>query len=346
VTGPTDRPSGGLTYREAGVDVDAKARLLEGLAGAVGATHPTAVAAGMGAFAGAVELPVGAGFLVASVDGVGTKTLLARRCGRDAVIGADIVAHGANDLVCTGARPLAFLDYIAMGRLDAAVVEALVAAMAAACRSLGIPLLGGETAEMPDVYADGAYDVVGTMIGIAPPDGPITGRGVRPGHRIIGLASTGLHTNGYSLARRVLEAMRLDLDARIPDLDGTVAGALLQPHRCYVPAVLSMLETVRVHAIAHVTGGGLPGNLVRVLPDGCRARVAGPWPQPAVFGWLQRAGGIAADEMWRTFNLGVGMALVVSPRDEPAVIEHAGRFAIPAFPIGDVVEGPRGVEGP
>lgn len=336
----------GLTYRAAGVDVDAKARLLDRLTEVVASTHSPAVALSAGAFAGAVGLPAGAGFLVATVDGVGTKALLARRCGRDGVVGADIVAHGANDLVCSGARPLAFLDYVAMGRLDAAVVRVLVEAMAEACRAVGAVLLGGETAEMPGVYAADAYDVVGTMIGVAPPEGLITGAAVRPGDRIVGLASSGLHTNGYALARRVIEDAGIALDVADPSLGNTVADALLQPHRCYAPAVLALLERARPAALAHITGGGLPGNLARVLPDGCRARLGGAWPRPPVFDWLQRAGGIADEEMRRTFNLGIGMALVVRPRDEGLVLEHFARVGLPAFSVGEVVEGPRGVDGP
>ncbi|MDQ7859568.1 MAG: phosphoribosylformylglycinamidine cyclo-ligase [Armatimonadota bacterium] len=336
----------GLTYRAAGVDVDAKARLLDRLGAAVTSTHSPAVALGAGAFAGAIGLPAGTGFLVATTDGVGTKALLARRWGRDAVVGADVVAHAANDLVCSGGRPLAFLDYVAMARLDAAVVATLVEAMAEACGAVGAVLLGGETAEMPDVYTGDAYDVVGTMIGVAPPDGLITGATVRPGDRIVGLASTGLHTNGYSLARRVVDQAGIDPDAPDPRLGTTAADALLQPHRCYAPAMLSLLERVRVAAIAHITGGGLPSNLARVLPEGCRGRLAGVWPRPPVFDWLQRVGGIADDEMRQTFNLGVGMALIVRRRDEATVLEHFARAALAAFPIGEVVEGPRGVDGP
>lgn len=338
---PSARP--GLTYRDAGVDVEAKTRLLASLAGAIAATHGEAVATGPGAFAGALRLAPGVGFVTASTDGVGTKTLLARRAGRDEVVGGDIVAHCANDLVCVGARPVAFLDYIAMGRLDPAVVRVLVEAMAASCAALDVALLGGETAEMPDVYAADAYDVVGTMIGVLPPEGPITGAAVEPGDRVVGFASTGLHTNGYTLARRVLDEAGIALDDVIPLLGTTAADALLAPHRCYAPAVLALLRTVRVRGIAHITGGGLPDNLVRVLPPGCRAILEPRWPRPAVFTWLQRAGAITDDEMLRTFNLGVGLALVVRPEDVPAVLAHAGAAGIPAWEIGRVADGPRGV---
>jgi phosphoribosylformylglycinamidine cyclo-ligase len=345
VTPSGEGPAQGLTYREAGVDVESKAGLLAGLSRVIASTHTSAVAAGLGVFAGAVRLgPPGTGFLVATTDGVGTKTLLARRCERDAVIGADIVAHCANDLVAMGARPLAFLDYVAMGRLVPAVVTAVVTAMAAACRDLGVVLLGGETAEMPDVYAGDAYDVVGTMVGIAPPDGLITGRSVRPGHRLVGLASSGLHTNGYSLARRVVDLSGASLHDHVPELGGTLGDALLQPHRCYAPAILSLAAAARVHAVAHITGGGIVDNLVRVLPDGCRARIARGWPRPPVFGWLQRTGGIPDDEMLRTFNLGIGMIVTVDASEAAEVIRHLASSGVDAWELGDIIAGPAGVE--
>jgi phosphoribosylformylglycinamidine cyclo-ligase len=346
VTAPVEgEAADGLTYTQAGVDIDTKSGILADLTPVIASTHSPAVAAGMGAFAGALRVDAeAAGFLLATTDGVGTKTLLARRAGRDGVIGADIVAHCANDLAAAGARPLAFLDYIAMGRLVPGVVTALVTAMAGACRGLSIPLLGGETAEMPDVYAGDAYDVVGTMIGTAPPGGIITGRTVRPGHRLIGLASTGLHTNGYSLARRVVDMSATSLDASIPELGGTLADALLQPHRCYAPAVLSLCAGLTVHGVAHITGGGIPGNLARVLPEGCRARLTAGWPEPPVFAWLRRSGDIPAGDMMRTFNLGVGMVVVVGAHDTPRALEHVAASGIAAWEIGEVFAGPRGVD--
>jgi len=333
-----------LSYRAAGVDVRAKTGLLEALTPAIAKTYSGAVIAGMGAFAGAAHLPEGSGVLMATVDGVGTKTLLARSMGRDAVIGTDIVAHCANDLICQGARPVAFLDYIAMGHLQPRVVEAVVSAMAEACAVLGIPLLGGETAEMPEVYAGDAYDVVGTMIGAAPPEGVITGRTIVPGDRLVALASAGLHTNGYTLARRVVERAGAALDDHVTGLGTTIGDALLAPHRCYAPAVLSLLETVRVRGAAHITGGGLVGNLTRVLPAGCRARVSQPWPRPPIFDWLMTAGGIADNEMIATFNMGVGMVLVVAARDTTPAIQHMEGAGVPAWEIGRIVEGARGVD--
>lgn len=335
----------GFTYAAAGVDADVKARLLADLAPAIASTHSAAVAAGVGAFAGAVHLPaVSGGLLLATTDGVGTKTLVARRLGLDAVIGADVVSHCANDLAAHGARPLAFLDYIAMARLDPDLVRALVEAMARACAELGVVLLGGETAEMPGVYCDDAYDVVGTMVGLAPAGGLVTGRAVAPGDRVLGLASSGLHTNGYSLARAVLDEVPGALDEPVDDSGLTVGEALLAPHRCYARALHSLLEAVPVRAMAHITGGGLPGNLVRVLPEGCRARLRRAWPEPPIFGWLQRAGRIPDDEMVGTFNLGVGMAVIVPSDEAASALAHLEATGGPGYEIGEIVEGPRGVE--
>jgi phosphoribosylformylglycinamidine cyclo-ligase len=338
-----------LDYRAAGVDIEAKSRVLEALAPVIERTHSSAVAAGVGAFAGSVRVPGGA-VLAATVDGVGTKTVIARALGRDAVVGADIVAHCANDLAAAGARPLAFLDYIAMSRLDTGVVGALIEAMSRACQTLGIPLLGGETAEMPSVYAGDAYDVVGTMIGLVTPRdgdsgfGPITGERIAPSDRVIGLASTGLHTNGYSLARAVLERSGAALTDSAPDLGATIGDTLLAPHRCYVPAVLDVAERRDVRGIAHITGGGIVDNLVRVLPGGVRARLRYGWPVPPIFGWLQRAGDLSDDEMVRAFNLGVGMAVVVAAHDADAARRDFEDAGIAAFDIGEIASGERGVD--
>lgn len=335
----------GLTYRGAGVDIGAKARLLEALAPAITSTYNDAVGAGLGAFAGAVRLaPPGAGFLLATVDGVGTKTLIARQMGRDDVIGWDIVAHCANDLVSCGARPIAFLDYVGMGRLDPTLVGVLVEAMARACALLGIPLIGGETAEMPDVYTCDAYEVVGTMIGHSPPDGLLTGAGTVPGDRLVGLGSSGLHTNGYTLARRVVEASGASLHEHLEDLGTSLGEALLAPHLCYAEGLLSLLGSVQIRAAAHITGGGLEDNLVRVLPEGCRARVVRGWIEPPIFRWLQQAGRVSEEEMVRAFNMGIGMVVVTAPQDAVRTARHFESAGITACQIGEIIEGPRGVD--
>lgn len=342
-TSGTPRP-GTLTYRQAGVDTEAKARLLAGLAQKIRTTHTEHVAAGVGAFAGALRLPGGDRLVCTTVDGVGTKTLLARQMGRDRVMGWDVVAHGANDVVAQGARPAAFLDYIAMSRLIPSVVADIVEGAAEACRSLGVVLLGGETAEMPGVYVADAYDVVGTMIGLVTPGGLITGEAIEPGDRLIGLASTGLHTNGYALARYILKECGLRLDHRPADLPTTLGDALLAPHRCYAPAVLSVRHAARVHGVAHITGGGLRDNILRILPHGCGAHLTRSWPEPAIFGFLQRAGGIPEEEMVAAFNLGIGMVVVTSAGDTAPAIAHFEAQGIPAFEIGDIVAGARAVE--
>lgn len=337
-------PPRSLTYRRAGVDTEAKAHLLTHLAETIRATHHEGVATGIGAFASALRLPAGDALVFATVDGVGTKTLLARRMGLDRVMGWDAVAHCANDLVAQGARPAAFLDYIAMGHLEPSVVEEIVDAVAEACRALDIVLLGGETAEMPGVYVADAYDVVGMMIGLAPAEGLITGSAIEPGDRLVGLGSTGLHTNGYALARRVLEDAGAGLDDRPDELQMTIGEALLAPHRCYAPAVLSLLRSVRPRGIAHITGGGLRDNLIRPLPEGCRARIERSWPEPPVFEVLRRAGGIPEEDMVATFNLGIGMVLVIRPQDAIPALAHLEAQGVPAFLIGEIVPGPRGVE--
>ncbi len=333
-----------LTYRDAGVDTDAKTRLLARLTETIRATQGPSVVAGMGAFAGAMRLSSRDTLVFATVDGVGTKTLLARQAGRDRVIGWDAVAHCANDLVAGGARPAAFLDYIAMGRLMPDIIEQIVEGAAEGCRALGVPILGGETAEMPGVYVADAYDVVGIMVGLARSEDLITGSSIEPGDRLIGLASAGLHSNGYSLARRVLEETGIRLDDRPPELESTVGDALLTRHRCYAPAVLSVFDRVRPKGIAHITGGGLPGNLIRILPEGCRARLKRSWPEPRVFGFLRHAGNIPEDDMIATFNFGIGMVLVTAPRDSDSAVAHFAAAGVPAFEIGEVVAGERSVD--
>lgn len=337
--GPAAPPARrGLTYRDAGVDVEGKSRLLDELAPLITQTF-TGDVSPWGGFAGALALPAGAGRVAFTIDGVGTKTILARRLDRDRIIGSDIVAHCANDLAAAGAAPLCFLDYVTLPRLDPPMLAELIAGMSDACAHLGIPLIGGETAEMPDVYLPEAYDVVGAMAGVVRFD--VGADRVRAGDAVIGLPSTGLHTNGFALARRVVEGT--NLTAHDPGLGSAPAEALLAPHRCYAPDVLALMATVPVHAAAHITGGGLPGNLIRILPEGLCAHLDSRWPVPPVFAWLQRRGEISDEEMRRTFNLGVGMAVVVAAVDVPAALEILHRQDQEALAIGEVVEGQREV---
>jgi len=327
--------SGKGGYREAGVNLasadDALARVEE----LVASTYTPGVLKGLGAFGGLFELPrdLERPVLVASTDGVGTKTMIAMRQGAHTGIGRDLVNHCVNDILVQGARPLFFLDYVASSRLEPAVTAAVVEGVAEACRGTGAALLGGEMAEMPGVYRDGELDVVGTVVGIVERRAVLDGSAVREGDVLLGLASGGLQTNGFSLARRVL-ADALDE----PFADGTVADALLAPHRSFLAAISPLLaETGLVHAMAHITGGGLPGNLPRSLPDGLGAAVdRGSWQQPAIFGLLRERGALDEDEMARVFNLGVGFVLVVPPEH----VEQARSLSPEALtPIGRVERG-------
>jgi len=327
--------SGKGGYREAGVNLasadDALARVEE----LVASTYTPGVLKGLGAFGGLFELPrdLERPVLVASTDGVGTKTMIAMRQGAHTGIGRDLVNHCVNDILVQGARPLFFLDYVASSRLEPAVTAAVVEGVAEACRVNGAALLGGEMAEMPGVYREGELDVVGTVVGIVERRAVLDGSAVREGDVLLGLASGGLQTNGFSLARRVL-ADALDE----PFADGTVADALLAPHRSFLAAISPLLaETGLVHAMAHITGGGLPGNLPRSLPDGLGAAVdRGSWQQPAIFGLLRERGALDEDEMARVFNLGVGFVLVVPPEH----VEQARSLSPEALtPIGRVERG-------
>jgi phosphoribosylformylglycinamidine cyclo-ligase len=291
--------------------------------------------------------------LVSSIDGVGTKTRVAAALGRWRVAGADIVSHGANDVLCHGATPLFMLDYVAASRLNAEVVTGIIDGMAAACRDQGIVLLGGETAEMPGVYAKREVDIVGCTVGVVERQRMITGEAVRPGNAIVGIGSNGLHTNGYSLARAVLLPPATAAGApvqralaRVPrGLSEPLGEALLRPHRPYARSVLPLREHIELHGIAHVTGGGIPGNLVRSLPDGCRARIdRRRWPVPPLFALIQARGKIADDEMFQTFNMGLGLLLIVPAEDASSAVAHLERFGERACIVGDVIAGPRGVE--
>ncbi len=289
--------------------------------------------------------------LVSSIDGVGTKTRIAALCGRLRVAGADIVSHGANDVLCHGAAPVFMLDYIAASSLDRSAVREVIRGIAEACRRQGISLVGGETAETPGVYARGEIDVVGCTVGVVERARMITGEAIRPGDIIVGVASDGLHTNGYTLARAALfpsgghAAIRRALATRPAGLAESLGEALLRPHRPYAHAVLSMREHVEIHGIAHVTGGGVPGNLVRILPDGRHACLdRRRWPVPPVYALIQKKGRIADAEMFRTFNMGLGLLLVVPASRAGAAVAHLARVGERAWVVGDIREGARAVE--
>ncbi len=303
-----------LSYRDAGVDIDAGNALVERIKPAVQKTFRPGVLAGLGGFGGLFELPVERyrqPVLVSGTDGVGTKLKLALQAGRHDTLGIDLVAMCVNDIIVTGAEPLFFLDYYATGKLDVEVASAVVAGIARGCELAGAALIGGETAEMPGLYAAGDYDLAGFAVGVAEKDEIVDPARVAPGDVLIGLASSGPHSNGYSLIRKTLEVSGASL---AQEIDGVSLGdLLLTPTRIYVKSLLGLLPHVQVHALAHITGGGLPENLPRVLPEHTKA-VIDPqsWVRPAVFDWLQRQGNIPEPEMLRTFNCGVGMVVCVA----------------------------------
>jgi phosphoribosylformylglycinamidine cyclo-ligase len=307
------------SYAAAGVDLDAAAENVRRLTGPVRGTHGVEVLGDFGAFAGLYHLrDVRDPVLVASTDGIGSKLLLGTERGAYDVLGRDLVNLSVDDVITTGARPLFFLDYLAVHRLDHRVVDALIGGMAAACRENGCALLGGETAQLPDLYRVDHFDLAGAVVGVVERDRLIDGTSARVGDAIWGWPSTGLHTNGYSLARRVVADAGLDLDADPGGVLGATLGdALLAPHPSYWSRLEPLLAAGTVRAIAHISGGGVPGNLPRVLPADVSAELTwGSWPVPPIFDLLARAGQLPFDELWRVFNLGLGMLLVTAP-DQP-----------------------------
>jgi phosphoribosylformylglycinamidine cyclo-ligase len=337
-----------LTYRDAGVNVEAGDEAVRRIAPLARATFRPEVLGGIGAFAGFVRVPAGytEPVLVSSTDGVGTKLKVAFLADRHDTVGIDLVAMGVNDLLVHGAEPLYFLDYIGIPRLDPSRVEALVRGVAEGCRRAGCALIGGETAELPDLYAAGEYDLAGFAVGIVERARIIDGAAVKPGDAVLGLASSGLHSNGYSLARRIVfDVLKLGIDATLPGTGRSVADELLEPTRIYVMPVLDLLRRVEVHAMAHITGGGITGNLPRVLPANCRAVIRrDAWRPPAVFATLAQAGRVEVAEMFRTFNMGVGYVVVVPAAQADAALAALRGAGETAWAIGEIVAGERGVE--
>ena len=337
---PPDPPPSTPRYTAAGVDIDAGARLVPRLRALAAEASRPEVVGGVGAFAGLFDLSAyRAPLLAASTDGVGSKVLVARALGRYESVGEDLVNHCINDVLTAGAKPLFFLDYLAGNGLSEEQKVALVRGVARACRRAGVALLGGETADLPGLYRDGDFDLAGTMVGVIEGGRPIDGAEIAGGDLILGLPSNGLHTNGYSLARAVFgldgedrTAALARLTALEPELGEPLGEALLRPHLSYWPLLEPVLPWCK--GIAHITGGGIAGNLVRVLPPGTTAVVhRGRWPVPPIFGLIQRTGGISAAEMWDVFNLGMGLMLVVREGDLARVEE-----ALPgALRVGEVV---------
>jgi phosphoribosylformylglycinamidine cyclo-ligase len=338
-----------MDYRQAGVDIDAGNEVVRRIRTLARGTFTPAVLSDIGSFGGLFDLAaadVQDAVLVASADGVGTKLRVAFMTGVHRTIGADLVNHCVNDILVQGAEPLFFLDYFATGRLDPETAVQVVEGLARACRENGCALLGGETAEMPGFYADGEYDLAGFIVGVVPRRRLIDGRSIRPGDVLIGVPSTGLHTNGYSLARRIaFDVAGLVPGSVVPELGSTVGEALLATHRSYLPLIRPLLGADVIRGMAHITGGGITDNLPRILPDGTGARIdRSAWAVPPIFRWLQQAGGVADDEMMRTFNMGIGLIVVVGA-DRAEGILHALHRAgeAGAVSLGEITSGPPGI---
>jgi phosphoribosylformylglycinamidine cyclo-ligase len=328
------------SYEAAGVSIERGERAVDLVRSTVEATHGPEVLGGAGGFAGLYAL---AGYeepvLASTIDGVGTKVLVAREVGWYSSLGADIVNHCANDVLATGARPLVFLDYVASGRLDPEAVAEVVRGAAGACRELGVALLGGETAEMPGLYAEGDLDVVGVCVGACERGEVVTGERVRVGDAVLGLASSGLHTNGYTLARKVVEDAGLSYSDAPEALDRSLGEVYLEPHRSYVREIQALRSAVEVRGMAHITGGGLPGNLPRAL-GGLGARLyASSWEEPPVFALIRSLGNVPEDEMRRVFNLGVGFCAIVPEKELDPALNALRGVGCTSWRIGEVVEG-------
>ncbi|UCC13440.1 MAG: phosphoribosylformylglycinamidine cyclo-ligase [Gammaproteobacteria bacterium] len=334
-----------LTYRDAGVDIDAGNELVERIKPLVAATSRAGVLAGIGGFGGLFELPAGyrEPVLVSGTDGVGTKLKLALELGKHDTIGVDLVGMCVNDVVVLGAEPLFFLDYYASGRLDVDTAAAVVSGIADGCRQAGAALIGGETAELPGMYQGDDYDLAGFCVGIVEKSEVIDGSRVAPGDAIIGLASSGPHSNGYSLIRRIVEISGAGLGD--PFGETTLGESLLAPTRIYVRPVLEVARTLDLRAVAHITGGGLPENLPRVLPQTCGARLRrDSWSMPPIFRWLQEQGNVTDQELLRTFNCGVGMILIGPPESADRAIEILNLQGERAWLAGEIIADRQGVE--
>jgi phosphoribosylformylglycinamidine cyclo-ligase len=339
-----------LTYRAAGVNIDEAQRALRSVVGSLQNTYDSNVVSGIGGFGAlyratfdGIERPL----LVSSVDGVGTKTKIAGMVGQYKGLGMDIVNHCVDDILCQGARPLFFLDYFGCSRLEGLVFEEILSGMAEACREVGASLIGGETAEMPGVYVEDEFDVVGSIVGVVDADRKLPRGKVQPGDFVVGIASNGLHTNGFSLARRALfEVGGLSVRDEVPGLGRTIGEELIRPHRCYFNPVWPLIqESEGIYAIAHITGGGLYDNIPRVLPSDCRVVIEKrSWTPLPIFQLIQTVGNVAENEMYRAFNMGIGMVLLVDRMVAPAVVQRLSDAGESAAIIGEVQSGAQDVQ--
>ncbi|MCL5022831.1 MAG: phosphoribosylformylglycinamidine cyclo-ligase [Nitrospirae bacterium] len=333
-----------LTYRKAGVDIDEGERFVKLIAPLVRKTFRPEVLTDIGSFGAFFRLDVARyrePVLVSGTDGVGTKLKVAFMTDRHDTVGIDLVAMCVNDILTGGAEPLFFLDYFATGRLAPEKAAHVIEGIVEGCRQAGCSLIGGETAEMPGFYPEGEYDLAGFAVGIVDRAAIIDGSEIREGDRLVGLLSSGLHSNGYSLARKVLfDAGKMDVSAYLPDLGTTLGEALLRPTRIYVKACNALKEKIRVKGIAHITGGGIPGNLPRIFPDGAAAVIKrGSWPVPAIFGLIEKTGNVPGEEMTRTFNMGIGCIMVVSGDEAEHAVSLLKASGFDSQIIGVVVKG-------
>lgn len=338
-----------LDYAAAGVSLEAADEAVARIKKLARSTFGPNVLSDIGSFGGLFQIPLGGideATLVASADGVGTKLKLAFMSGNHTTVGQDLVNHCVNDILVQGATPLFFMDYIGVGKLDTNVVADLVAGLATACRENGMALLGGETAEMPGFYADGEYDLVGFVVGLIDRKRIIIGADIKEGDTVIGLPSTGLHTNGFSLARKIcFEISDLKFESVVDQIGGPIGTALMAVHKSYLSPVAALLKELRPSGMAHITGSGLPGNIIRIVPDGLRVIIdCSTWPHLSIFEFLQKAGKIADKDMYDAFNMGIGYVLTLRPYDLEKAEQILAAQNQPSYRIGQVVKGERGVE--
>ena len=327
-------------YRKAGVDIQGASDSVKNITRLARSTYNSSVLSDIGGFSGLFHAG-GLGFkdlvLAAGADGVGTKVLIAQKMGKHDTVGIDLVAMNADDVVTCGARPLFFLDYVAIGKLNPEVVAEIVKGVAEGCSQAGCVLLGGETAQMPDIYGPDEYDLAGFCVGGVERDQIIDGSKIVPGDVLIGLESSGIHSNGYSLVRKVLlEDAKLDLDRHIPEFGRTLGEELLEPTRIYAPAVLELVKEVQVKGLAHVTGGGIPGNVPRAFPEGVRMKISWNWPVPPVFEMIREIGRIPDEEMRAVFNMGIGMVVIVGREQADRVFAVMKRLGLKAYEMGEI----------
>ncbi len=337
-----------LTYKKAGVDIDEGERFVKRISPMVRRTFRPEVVIDIGSFSALFKVDIARykePVLVSGTDGVGTKLKIAFLLDKHDTVGIDLVAMCVNDILTSGAEPLFFLDYLAMGKLSSEKASEIVAGIVHGCREAGCSLIGGETAEMPGFYSEGEYDLSGFAVGIVDEEKIINGSAIQEGDVIIGISSNGLHSNGYSLVRRLfLDMKKLDIHTYIPDIGSTLGEELIRPTRVYVKAFMNLKDKVEIKGMAHITGGGIPGNILRILPKGVCAHIkVGSWPVPRIFRFIEKTGNISDKEMRKTFNMGVGYVMVVAIKNSEKAVLLLNKSGYPAFVIGNITKGGKGV---